>query len=99
MLVLCLVNNPDQNPRRWTLVVSDEPPRRQSVRRDDHALADAGPMRVDRDLRRSLGRPLAVDGLADDQPPALQTRMLVRRDDVALHAAEEHVSLFRGTSS
>src|SRR5580765_3028610 len=95
-LVLCLVNNPDQNPPRGTLIVSDEPPRRQSVRRDEHALADAGPMRVDGDLRRSLGRSLAVDGLADDQPPALQTRMFMRRDDVAFYAAEEHVSRSAG---
>jgi hypothetical protein len=52
-----------------------------------HSLVQAGTVRVNRYLRHTFGLADAVDGLTNDQSPALQAGMLAGRHDIPFDAS------------
>jgi hypothetical protein len=82
-----LVHNPNDHPTHWTFVVTDGLPSRVAVRSKDDPLMQAGPKRIDSNLRGALRLALIADRLADHQPPALEAAVLASRDHVAFNAS------------
>jgi hypothetical protein len=80
-----LIDHAQHQPSDWTLVVAHRPARSQSITRNHHPLLHSGAMGIDGDLRRPFGFARLIDGLANDQPPPFQARMLSGGDYVAFN--------------
>src|SRR6267378_5558380 len=83
---LLFVHYPDNHPSHGTLLVTDCFASRHSIRRNNHSLVHTCAMGVNRCLRHALGFAFLVDGLAQQQSPALQARMLPSGDQISFDA-------------
>jgi hypothetical protein len=77
------VNDAGNHPANGTLIISNSLSGGRAVGRNDHALVHGGAVGINRHLRDAFGIAGPVDGLADDEPPALEARVLAGSRKVA----------------
>ena len=85
-----LIHDADNHPASGAVVIANSLASCQSIGGNNDALMQRGAMRIERDLRHSLGQAGFTDGLADQQAPPCKAWVLAGRDDVAFNSGEEH---------
>ena len=80
------INDANDHPADGTFVVLHGFASGHAIGRNDHTLVHRGAVGVNGDLRNAFRRASMVNGLTNDQAPALKTRVLAGGGEIAFNA-------------